>query len=163
MKLKVWTVFALLCLALPAFVSCSDDEEVDSVVIGNASGVYSGSLSAKVMTSDFPMDGEFQLSILSKRDNNEEVTVVLPQCSFTPPGTPVTQIIPSVTVADVDIEASGNGYTIKEDEFMVVIDDVTYTGSINGTISGGVAKINYSMTPGKMPMQINFTFNGTKN
>lgn len=163
MKLKVWSIFALFCLALPAFVGCSDDDNEDSLAIGNATGTYSGSLNAKVMTSDFPMEGEFQLSIVSQKDNSEEVTVVLPQCSFTPPGSPMTQVIPSISVADVDIEASGSGYTIKEDNFMVVLDDVTYTGSINGTISGNVAKINYSMTPGKMPMQINFTFNGTKN
>lgn len=162
MKLKVWSVLALLCLALPVFVSCSDDDDDDPVVTGNVTGTYSGTLNATVMATDCPMDGEYQLSILSQKDE-DLVTVVLPQCSFTTPGMPTAQTIPSVTVVDVDVDTYSDGYTIKADEFNVTMDGVSYTGSINGTVSGGVAKINYSMVPGKMPMQINFTFNGTQN
>lgn len=162
MKLKVWSIFAMLCIALPAFISCGDDDDDDPVNISDVTGTYSGTLQATVMNIDCPMEGEYQLVVVPQKGDNDEVTVILPECTFSTPQMPGAQLIPAVTVPDVDVDAYGNSYTIEEDDFMVVSDGVTYTGSIKGTITGKVANITYRMNPGKMPMQINFTFNGTK-
>ncbi len=96
----------------------------------------------------------------------DDVTVVLPECSFAPPigqggQSGPTFTIPSLTIRDVDVTAKGNTYTISEDDFKLTVGETTYTGNISGTIAGKNAKVEYTLRPGSMPMDINFTFEGT--
>lgn len=169
-QVRMMAVFAALCLLLPAFVSCDKDEDdpnggnepiEEPIDVSKIFGTYSGSLGWKVMTTEDMFTDVYDL-IISDDNDDDDVTVTLPQCTFTPPienARPFT--IPSLEVNDVDVEKAGNGYSISADDFVKVIDGVNYTGKIEGTVDGNNVKIYYTLIPGIMPMPINFTFTGT--
>lgn len=165
----IW-ILALAFIGSASLVSCGDDDD-DDHRDGGASkiaGTYNGTLTAKVnvynSTVDCNFEGTYDLSILREKNTDDDVTVVLPACSFATPGMQTAQSIPAVTVADVDVEKSltdANVYLIEEDDFKVVIDNVIYSGSIIGTVTGSNINVNYKLRPGSMPMPINFTYTGT--
>lgn len=157
---KLLASFALICALMPALVSCSDDDD-EVLAVTNIIGSYSGTLGANVMGTDCEMPGEYQVVIQKEPKEKDEVQVIIPQCSFVVPGTDAPQTIPSLTIPEVDVKTSGNGYAISENDYSVTVDGVVYTGSISGRISGKTAEIRYSIKPGRMPMDINFTFNGS--
>ena len=162
MKYRFLSILAMLCMAMPAFVSCNDDDDDDDpALVDGVIGTYTGSLGAQVMNIDCPMEGKYEVSIWNASDA-DEVRVVLPKCAFAMPGSSAADTIPSLTVYDVDVKASGNSYILDEDDFSVTVNGVVYTGSINGTVSGKNAKINYVVKPGRMPMPINFAFDGSR-
>ncbi len=160
--LRMIGLMAMLCFIMPAFVSCSNDDDepaaADAIV-----GTYSGSLNYSVAQYEpGNIEGTYEVKILKDPTDADDVLVVLPECSFTPPIPQASSFtIPSITVDDVDVKVNGNVYTISEDDFTVVLDGTTYTGNISGTITGKNAQIKYMLRPGRMPMDINFTFEGT--
>lgn len=163
---KFKTLTMILVMAL--FAACSSDDDKDEgFVDGGAAdivGTYSGSLAGKVGSVDISFDGKYDLVLSRQKDDDDEVTVVLPACSFENPGMPNLEAIPAVAVPDVEVEYSTTDagvYTFEEDNYEVVINGVTYKGRINGKIAGANIQVNYTMTPGRMPMPINFTFTGT--
>lgn len=161
----IW-ILAIALLGSSALVSCDDDDD-DRDLDGGASkiaGTYNGTLTAKVMTIDCNFEGTYDLQILRERGTDDDVTVVLPACSFSTPGMQTAQSIPTLTVTDVDVERSltdVNIFTIEDDDFTVVMDNVIYSGKIRGKVEGSNISVNYTLTPGSMPMPINFTFAGS--
>ena len=164
--MKIFKTMALLAsmfILMPAFTSCGDDDDDDpkNLDVSKITGTYSGQLGWKVMTSEGDFDGTYEIQILPEKNDDDDVTVVLPECSFTMPGTTMERTIPSLTVRDVDVKETGNVYTISEDDFDITVDGTKYIGSISGTVAGRDVKLNYSLQPGQMKMDINFTYTGT--
>lgn len=160
---KFMTVLAALFLIMPAFVSCGNDDDDEPAAVESISGSYTGTLGYSVM--GYPADnltGDYTLVIAKDAKEKDEVTVTLPQCSFTYPGSQAgAYTIPALTVTGVDVKVKGNVYTIEKDNFKVSLDGVDYTGSMIGTVAGKDAKVEYTLQPGRMPMDINFTFQGS--
>lgn len=157
---------ALLIGSSAMVVSCDDDDN-DGDRDGGASGiagVYTGTLAGKVMTTDVSFDDVYDVRIIDEKDrDNDEVTVVLPECSFSNAAMPSMMTIPAVTVTDVGVEPSKSDSStclLEEDNFEVAVGGVVYKGSVSGRINGTKAVLNYTLTPGSMPMPINFTFTG---
>ena len=165
---KIWNMMAMGLLLIGSsalMVSCDNDDDKDDDLDGGASriaGVYTGGLSGKVMTVDVSFDDVYDVEIIDEKDaDNDDVTVVLPECSFSNAAMPALMTIPAVTVADVDVERSNsNAYLLEKDSFEATVGGVVYKGSVSGRISGTKAVLNYTLTPGNMPMPINFTFTG---
>lgn len=163
MKLKLWSVFAMLCLAMPLLVSCGDDDDKDDLKpedIQKITGNYNGSLSAVVNGKTYPLDGEYQITILSQKNDNDEVTVILPACTFTMPGTNMTQTIPALTVTDVDVDLVADTYFLEEDDFNMMVDGMAFRGSLMGNINKKASAFTFVIYPGGMPMPITFSFKG---
>ncbi len=165
--LRMFGLMAILCFIMPAFVSCDKDDDEpkgdDPASVEAILGTYSGSLGYSVMNFDpGNIEGTYDLKIMKDPTDADDVVVVLPQCSFTPPIPQSSAFtIPSLTLDDVDVKVNGNVYTISEDDFSIDLEGTTYTGKLLGTITGKNAKIEYTLRPGRMPMDINFTFEGT--
>lgn len=160
---KMMAALTAACLLTPAFVSCDKDDDDDPAVAAAILGTYSGSLGYTVMGYEpGEIEGVYDLKIQKDPTDADDVTVVIPQCSFTPPIPNASAFtIPSLTVSDVDVTAKGDVYTITEDDFSIEVGGTTYTGKLNGTITGKKANVEYTVRPGRMPMDINFTFTGT--
>lgn len=160
-SIKIMSVLAALFMILPVFVSCDDKDDpaaADAII-----GTYSGSLGYTVMGFDpGTIDGIFELKIMKDANDTDDVIVVIPECTFAPPipnARPFT--IPSLTVDDVDVTASGNVYTFKEDSFTLTIDGKVYKGSnLVGTVNGKNVTLKYQLKPESMPMDILFSFDG---
>ena len=67
-------------------------------------------------------------------------------------------------IEGVGVSQSGDVYTLTKEEFAVSVPrasgegTIEYTGSLSGTVAGGKLTLEYSVTPGAMPMAITFTF-----
>ena len=162
--LKMIGLMAMLCFAMPAFVSCDkdDDDKDDLISVTEVTGSYTGTLQAIVTNVDCEMPGEYTITIQKEPNEDDEVQVVIPETSFKYPGSERPSTIPSFTIPDVDVKTSGNGYIISEDDYAVYVNGVKYSGKIRGTVSGKTVEINYIVTPGAMPMPISYTFKGVK-
>lgn len=150
-----------------ALSSCDDDEDdPKNYGASKIAGTYNGTISAKVMTFDCNIEGTYDVVIRNDNRFEDEVTVVIPACSYTNDNMPGVQTIPELTIIEVDVDRTGHDadkYILEEDDFSVKVDGVTYTGYIYGTVDGSSINLEYQITPGKMPMPINFTFAGTRN
>lgn len=161
---KFLMIAAVALFGSAVLASCGDDDDDrpngDHAV--KVAGTYNGPLSAKVMNIDCVIEGTYDV-VVQKQDE-DDVIVVLPACSYSTPNMPRVESIPSLTVRDVDVDREGHDaetYFIEEDDFSVVVDGVTYIGEIHGIVKGSKINLEYSVTPGKMPMPINFTFTGS--
>ncbi len=166
--LRMIGLMAVLCFLMPAFVSCDKDDDKSkpddpTLDVSKITGTYSGSLGYSVMGFEpGDIEGSYELKILKDAKDDDDVIVVIPQCSFTPPIPNSSAFtIPELTIEDVDVVKNGNVYTISEDDFSIDINGTAYTGKLSGTVSGKDAKVEYTVRPGRMPMDINFTFTGT--
>lgn len=162
---RILSMLALAFLLMPAFVSCDkEDEDKGQPALADAIvGTYSGSIGYSVMGfAPGDIEGEYEVKIIKDATEDDEVTVVLPQCSFTPPiPQSGTFTIPSLTLADVDVTAKGDVYYISEDDISLEDNGTVYSGKLSGKIVGKNAEIEYTVRPGRMPMDIIFTFKGT--
>ena len=160
----------ILCGAT-AVTSCDDDDDKPNG--GNISeiiGTYNGGITAKVVPPmgnpiDCTISGTYDVSITRQQGDDDEVTVVIPSVSYSTENMPSVETIPELVIKDVDVDRTGHHadkYIIEEDDFVVTVDGVAYVGSIYGTVTGNSANIDYQVTPGKMPMPINFNFTGTR-
>ena len=106
---RIIGLIAILCFIMPAFVSCEKDddepkgdkpESVDAIL-----GTYSGSLAYSVMGfQPGAIEGTYDLKIIKDANDAEEVSVVLPECSFTPPIPESSSFtIPYLTINDDDV------------------------------------------------------------
>ena len=160
--MKTLSALAALIMLLPVFASCDKDD--DPVAADAIVGTYSGSLEYNVAQFEpGAIEGTYDLQIKKDATDKDDVVVVIPECSFTPPipnARPFT--IPSITIDDVDASASGSVYTIKEDSFTQTIDGKDYqVSNLIGTVTGKSVTLKYQLRPATMPMDILFTFTGT--
>ena len=163
-KIRLIPLLAALFMLLPAFVSCDKDDDKDDPAVADAIlGTYSGSLGYTVMGYEpGDIEGEYELKIMTDPADTDDVRVVIPQCSFTPPIPQASAFtIPSLTVDGVDVAEKGGVYTLSEDDFAIKVGEVTYTGKLSGTVTDKTIKVEYVVRPGRMPMDINFTFTGS--
>ncbi|MDE7347653.1 MAG: calycin-like domain-containing protein [Muribaculaceae bacterium] len=178
-KLNILALLSALLLLIPAFVSCDKDDNGDKdepAEIDHVIGTYTGTMVASVSAmghvyDDIPMEGTYEIKISSQDNASGRVVVELPECSYTPPMGSNLETIAALTVDNVEVEENGNGlYSLDKDEFTVAVDGVQYTLNIedydsddkSGTlIAGRDIKLVYTITPGKMPGFIKFTFTGT--
>lgn len=161
---KMMSLLAALFMLLPAFVSCDKDDD-DPAVADAIIGTYSGTLQYSVAQYEpGTIEGTFEFQIKKHAKDADEVVVVIPECTFTPPLGPNARpfTIPSLIVDDADVTANGEVYTVKEDSFSQTIDGKVYDGSnFTGTVTGKNVTIKYQVIPGNMGMPITFTFTGT--
>lgn len=150
-----------------AFVSCDDDDDKDfKPGAGGADkvvGVYSGPISAKVMNIECKIEGTYDFSIQKQED--DEVIVTIPSCTYVTEQMSTGGTIPQLVIRDVDVDRTGvhaDKYILEEDEFSIVVDGVRYSGAIYGVVDGSSIELSYQITPGQMPMPINFSFSGTR-
>lgn len=161
--LRIIGLMAMLCFIMPTFVSCDKDDDKDEpAAVAKVTGSYTGTLKAVVTNIDCEMPGEYTITIQKDQKDDDDVQVVIPETSFKYPGSERVATIPSFTIPDVDIKSSGNAYIISEDDYSVTVNGVEYSGSIHGTITGQNAEINFTVTPGAMPMPISYTFKGVQ-
>lgn len=177
--LKMIGLAAMMCMIAPAFVSCdSDDEDIKNVEA--VTGTYSGNMVATVSAmgnvyDNLEMPGTFEVKIIKQNSPSDEVTVILPECSYTPPMSDRIETIPALTIPNVDVEHERNGlYSLDKDKYTLAVGGVQYEVTIydydkgdthredGTTISGKDIILVYSIVPGKMPGSIDFTFRGTK-
>lgn len=168
---KIWTVLAavaLVAFGATTMTSCDkDNDDDDNFIDGGASkiaGTYNGDLSATVMGIPCEFDGKYDFKIEKQKGSDDEVIVTLPECTYAYPGAAQGHTIPSVTIRDVDVEKSktdANVYLFEEDDYSVNINGTPYVGKIAGKVAGSNVQVNYTMRPGAMQMDINFTFTGT--
>ena len=161
-KFKMMSVLAALLMLLPAFVSCDKDDDKDDpkpADVSKITGTYSGQLGWQVMTVEGTFEGDYEVQILRDGNDDDDVTVILPECKFIRPGATEAHTIPSITIKDVDVSEAGNVYKISEDDFDMAGSD--YPGSITGTIAGRDINLECTMQPGTMPMPITLRFTGT--
>lgn len=154
---KFLKTFLAIAFIIPLLASCGDDEE-DISDASRITGTYAGSAHVNVLNNDC---GDMELDIRIDAQTDGTATVTLPQCSFTIPGTDRSHTIASFQVSGVKVTESKNVYHIKADSYSVTLDGVNYSGSIDGKIAGKDANIDYSIMPGAMRMDINFSFKGT--
>ena len=161
--LRMIGLMAILCLIMPAFASCDKDDDDDPAVANSILGTYSGTLGYTVMGFEpGTIDGTYDLKLINDPTDADDVTVVVPECTFTPPIPNASAFtIPSLTINDVDVTEKGGKYLLSEDDFEIKVGEVTYTGKLSGTVDGKNINVDYVVRPGKMPMDINFTFTGT--
>lgn len=172
---KIWNAalaMALIMSGATALTSCDDDDD-DKPNGGNISeiiGTYNGGITAKVKPLngneiDCTIEGTYDVSITRQQGDDDEVTVVIPAVSYTTEQMQQAQTIPQLVIKDVDVDRTGHHadkYIIEEDDFVVTVDGLAYVGYLYGTVTGTSANITYQITPGKMPMPINFNFTGTR-
>lgn len=167
---KIWNAamtLALIVAGASAMSSCDKDDDDDIFTNGGASkitGTYMGDLSATVMGIPCEFEGKYDLIIERQKGSDDEVIVTLPECTYAYPGAAQGHTIPSVTIKDVDVERSrtdANVYLFEEDDYSVIVDGKPYVGKIDGKVAGSNVQVNYTMRPGAMQMDINFTFTGT--
>lgn len=167
---KIWRVFAavaLVAFAATTMASCDKDDDNDKDLEGGASkiaGTYNGDLSATVMGTPCDFDGKYDVVITKLKGIEDDVTITLPECTYSNEQMHGGFVIPSVTVADVDVARSSsdaNVYVLDDEDFSTTVDGMTVTGKISGgKVTGSKIELTYTITPGTMPMPINFTFTG---
>ena len=174
---KMIAVLTALFMLLPVFVSCDkDSDKNEPAEIDHVIGTYTGTMVASVSAmghvyDDIQMPDTYEVKISKKDNASGRVVLEIPECSYTPPMATTVETIPSLTIDNVEVDEEGNGrYSLDKDEYTVAVNDVQYTVKIydydsddrSGTmIAGRDIKLVYSITPGKMPGFIKFTFTGT--
>lgn len=163
--MKIKHLLYVLMLALTGFslTACGDDDEPDNDTAGQLKGNYTGILEASVMGTHCDFDGTYTVAIddVKAGNNAKTASVTLPECSFTIPGTDSHQTIPSVKIDNVSVFMSNGSYKLASGNVTVEQNGVQYSVMLEGTVKDNTASLNYSMQPGRMPMVINFTFNGS--
>ena len=160
-NIKIMSLLAALFMLMPAFTSCDndDDDDLSPADISKITGTYSGDLGWHVATFDGDFEGKYDVKILRDANDDDDVTVILPECSFTRPGATEPHTIQSVTITDVDVKEAGNVYTFSDTNAKVA--GLENPVSLSGTIAGRDITLECTMQPGTMPMPITLNFTGT--
>lgn len=147
--MKVKNLFAMMAVAL-CMTACSDDDETVVSPAQAVEGSYAGSVTMSVMGTDY---GSSEATVRITRLTDATVSIVLPEAGEG------SMALPSITVTGAVVSTADDvTYTIAE----TAINQDKYVGSLTGTVKNGKAEIDYSVTPGAMPMSINFEFSGSK-
>lgn len=163
MKIKSLLYVLLLALVPAVFTACNDDkDEPDDQPIWDMTQYtgYFGALEASVNGTHCDFDGDYEVIIHKENSEATKVSVTLPQCSFTIPGTQMNQTIPSLKVENVTREKGKDGIKLSKSETAITLEGVQYTVVLEGTMTATGVTLNYSLQPGKMPMVINFSYKG---
>ena len=147
---------------MPAWIAVkfTTKAEGPSETVKKIAGEYVGTNTLIVGDSKMPSEGNIA-KIIAQDDN--KITVILPQ---DPNSNGQGMAMPKIELKDIEItEAADGTITFGVDKIDVVDPDnemhVTGDG-MKGEIKGNVLKLTYSFKPGKMPMSINGSFEGTK-
>lgn len=178
-NIKIMSLLAALFMLMPAFTSCDNDDDDEPVETDHVVGSYTGNMVATVTAmghvyDEIVMPETYTVRISAQDGVSGRVTVVLPECSYTPPGSSTLETIPSLTIDNVKVEDEGNGlYSLDKDEYTCKVGETQYRVEIfdydkddkdhedGTTIAGRDIRLVYSIVPGTMPGFINFTFTGT--
>ena len=162
--MKFLNYLAIAAIAL-CTVSCDDDddpvkEEEKQEVVSPAESVkgdYEGS---------FDLMGEkVALTVDAQAQKDGKLTLVVPEFQVKAMGSVIT--MPSIKLDDVTIEkAEGkeNEFTLTKDPFTIVAGEMSLANKkgLQGSIKGESMELNFDITPGAMPIPINFAFVGAK-
>lgn len=134
------------------FVSCdkdNDEETTTTTAVAEAvAGSYEGTLIMWVGDSR----DTTAATITVTKENAQSVSVALPAYGEG------RMAIAAFTIEGVGVAQASNTYTLTKECYSVTPASTEYTGSLNGTVSGGKLQLNYTVKPGAMPMNINFEF-----
>ena len=147
---------------MPAWINVTFTTKYDPAAeaLKAIAGEYEGTNTLVVGDSNMPSEGN--IAKIIAQDNNK-ITVILPQ---DPKSDGQGMAMPKIELKDLDITVAADGtITFGMDKFDVVDPDkqMHVTGSdVKGEVKGNVLKLSFSFKPGKMPMTINGSFEGTK-
>ena len=157
MRLNKLFVFAVALTALVA-TGCNKDEENESdntptPVAQAIAKSYDGIVSMTVGGTS----GEAPAQITIAVDGQNSAIVTLPAYGEG------QMALMECAVKGVNVTKNGDNYTLTKENFEETLTKgdgttIVYSGSINGTVSGGRLNMTYGIKPGAMPMTINFTF-----
>lgn len=141
-KAKIMMMALVATLSIAA-VSCGKDYAKD------VEGSYAGTLDMAVSGATM---GSFDATVVVKADGDDAVSLTLPTIGEG------RTAIPELTLSGVNVDKDGSNYTLKKDNFTITVDNIAYTGSIDGTVKDSKLNFACDITPGAMPMAINLTF-----
>ena len=147
---------------MPAWINVTFTTKYDPVAeaVKAAAGEYEGTNTLVVGDSNMPSEGNIAKIIAQE---NNKITVILPQ---DPKSDGQGMAMPKIELKDIDVTVASDGtMTFAVDKFDVTDPDkeMHVTGSdVKGEIKGNALKLTYNFKPGKMPMSIAGTFEGTK-
>jgi len=153
--------FLIMALAIAMFVltSCNKEKnKEESPAVTDLTeyvvGLYDGELTYSVSGTPFDTT-DCQVRLTKEGDNT--VSVVLPSVGEGMFG------IPEITLSGVVINTTDNVvFNIEETEINTTIGTTNYVGQLEGVVNGSKLTLDYSLTPGAMPMSIDFIFVGEK-
>ena len=146
MKTSKFLLTAVLSVLTLATISCSkENKEYAKEVVGN----YDGSLVMSVSGTSY---GSFDLEVNVQSSSDDQVTMTIPAFGEG------HMAMPELAITNVDVDKSGNTYTLKKDQFTITVNEVPYKGSIDGTINDGKLNFTCPVTPGAMPMSVELSF-----
>lgn len=139
-------------------VSCSDDDDDAPATSEIVKGDYVGTNVLKVGGTDMPSDNNVAKIV---PESGDMVTVVLPQA---PAETKAGMAMPNIAIKNVKVVNVGqDAYTFSVDTIDVVTGEMHVVGTgMSGEVKGNKMTLKYNFKPGKMPMYIDGSFEGTK-
>lgn len=146
MKISKNVFVAAVAAFVMSTVGCTKD------VAENIAGTYDGTVTMSVRGETQGDPTEAKVIIASESENT--VSITLPQMGEG------RVSIPSFTVTGVAVAENGKVYNIEKENISVTVESLQITGSLTGNVKNGKLNMSYSLKPGAMPMNIDFTFAG---
>ncbi|MBQ9417615.1 MAG: calycin-like domain-containing protein [Bacteroidales bacterium] len=156
MKKTYYFILSAALLLGGVFASCDKDDEettptttttttdVASAVVGS----YEGTLIQSVGTSVDTVSATITLT----KESASTVKVQIPAYGEG------RMAMSAFGIEGVAVAKSNNDYTLTKESYSVTPASTEYKGSLSGTVKGGKLALDYTVTPGAMPMAINFNF-----
>lgn len=164
---KLLRNITLVCLAVLTVATIACKKENDEapvkkkIVVSDASdiaGTYVGTLTMYLQEMPafelptIPM-AEFEITA----EEGGTISIAIPSIAYNLNGREM--VLPAVEQGGITVEKENDScYTISETSINQVVNEKSYTGSIKGSISGGILTLNFSLKYGNMPMTLIFTF-----
>jgi hypothetical protein len=146
MKISKNVFVAAVAAFVMSTVGCTKD------VAENIAGTYDGIVTMSVRGETQGDPTEAKVIIASESENT--VSITLPQMGEG------RVSIPSFTVTGVSVAKNGKVYNIEKENISATVESMQITGSLVGNVESGKLNMSYSLKPGAMPMNIDFTFAG---
>ncbi len=144
---------SLMVVAVVAFAMCLTSCKKKPAE--DIAGTYTGSVKQTVASSDTTYTG---LSVTLTATSDDVVTIEWPSIGVGRMAASALSI-PNVKVT----KESKGSYTLEEADVDVTTEKGTnYKGKVKGSVKDDVLSIDLTVTPGAMPMSINYLFESTK-
>ncbi len=136
---------ALMALSF-CFAGCDNDHADD------VDGLYSGTLYLSAAGQSL---GSTETTVCLAETAPDKVTIYLPAI------TDINMPLPAIIVRDVTVkENKEDDYTLKETAINQTSADITFSGTIGGTVKNDLINLNYSLNAENPPMNVSFSFVG---
>lgn len=136
----------LLVAGAAMMTGCKKDKPAEEV-----EGSYKGTL---VMSVSGKEQGRQEATMTLKAENEEKATLVIPAMGEG------KMSAPEITVNGIQVtKNTDKNYTLEETQVEFKSGETTWKGSLKGEVKDKKLGLEYQLTPGSMPMSIQFVFN----